>query len=121
MINGQTKNKLTSHSCTNVFLIAFRSIPSKDSASGAPLYPVSDQEATYPTASLGSAPQQYTQMQSDPATCFLLISDATQHTTHVLVLQCQTATVINFCEPCIATHPSPHQMLIFCGFRSVPG
>ena len=59
-----------------------------------PLYPESDHEATDPKASLRA--------------------------THVPVLQCPTATVINSFEPCIPTHQFVHQMLIFCGFCSLP-
>ena len=87
----------------------------------APLYLESDHEATDPKTSLRSAAQQNTQTQSDPAKLFLLISSAVQQcATHVPVLQCLTAIVINSSEPCIPTHQFVHQMLIFCGFCSLP-
>ena len=116
----QTEKKPSSHSITDVFLTAFHSIPSSDSASEAPLYPESDHETTDPKTSLCSAAQQNTQTQSDPAKIFLLISSAVQRATHVPVLQCLTAIVIISLEPCIPTHQFVHQMLIFCGFRSLP-
>ena len=43
-----------------------------------------------------------------------------QRTTHVSVLQCLTAIVINSLEPCIPTQRLIHQMLIFSSFRSLP-
>ena len=122
-IKWQTEKKLSSHSITDVFLTAFHTIPSSDSASEAPLYPESDHEATYPKTSLRSAAHQNTQntqTQSDPAKLFLLISSAVQRATHVPVLQCLTAIVINSLQPCIPTQQFVHQMLIFCGFRSLP-
>ena len=76
-------------------LPAFHSIPSSDSASEARLYPGSDDEATDPKTCLGSAAQENTQTQSDPARLFLLISSAIHRATHVPVLQCLTAIVIN--------------------------
>ena len=76
-------------------LPAFHSIPSLDSASEARLYPGSDDEATDPKTCLGSAAQENTQTQSDPARFFLLISSAIHRATHVPVLQCLTAIVIN--------------------------
>ena len=94
-IKWQTDKKPSSHSITDVFLTAFHSIPSLDSASEAPLYPESDHEATDPKTSLRSAAQENTQAQSDPARFFLLISTAIQRATHLPVLQCQTAIVIN--------------------------
>ena len=102
-IKWQTETKPSSHSITDVFLTAFHSIPSPDSASEAPLYPESDHEATDPKTSLRSAAQQNTQTQSDPARLFLLISSAVPRATHVAVLQCLTAIVINSLQPCIPT------------------
>ena len=119
-IKWQTEKKPSSHSITDVFLTAFHSIPSSDGASEAPLYPESDHEATDPKTSLRSAAQQNTQTQIDPAELFRLISSAVQHAIHVPVLQCLTAIVTNSLEPCIPTHQFVHQMLIFCGFRSLP-
>ena len=66
-IKWQTEKKPSSNSITDVFLTAFHSIPTSDSASEAALYPESDHEATDPKTSLRSAAQQNTQMQSDPA------------------------------------------------------
>ena len=63
--------------------------------------------------------QQNTQTQSDPAKLFLLISSAVQRATHVPVLQCLTVIVMNSLQPCIPTQQFVHQMLIFCGFRSL--
>uniref|UniRef100_A0A7S4GGQ3 Uncharacterized protein n=1 Tax=Eutreptiella gymnastica TaxID=73025 RepID=A0A7S4GGQ3_9EUGL len=60
-IKWQTEKKASSHSITDVFLTAFHSIPSSDSASEAPLYPDSDHEATGPKTSLRSAAQVNTQ------------------------------------------------------------
>ena len=94
-IKWQTYKKPSSHSITNVFLTAFHSIPSSDIASKAPLYPESDHEATDPKMSLCSAAQENTQTQSDPARFFLLISSAIQRATHLPVLHCLTAIVIN--------------------------
>ena len=118
-IKWQIEKKPGSHSIPNVFLTAFHSTPSSDSASEAPLYPESDHEATDPKMSLRPAAQQNTQTQSDPAKLFLLISSAVPCATHVPVLQCLTAIVINSLEPCIPTHRFVHQMLIFCGFRGL--
>ena len=50
---------------------------------------------------------------------FLLISSAAQRATHVPVLLCPIAIVINSLQPCIPTQQFVHQMLIFCGFRSL--
>ena len=119
-IKWQTEKKPSSHSITDVFVTAFRSIPSSDSASEAPLYPESDHEATDPKTSLLSAAQQNTQTQSDPARLFLLIFSIVQRATHMAVLQCRTVIVINSLQPCIPTQHFVHQMLIFCGFRSLP-
>ena len=63
--------------------------------SEAPLYLESDHEATDPKTSLCSAAQQNTQTQSDPAWLFLLISSEVPRATHVAVLQCLIAIVIN--------------------------
>ena len=120
IVKWQTEKKPSSHSITDVFFTAFHSIPSLDSASEASLYPGSDHEATDPKTSLRSAAQQNTQTQSDPAKLFLLISSAVQRAIHVPVLQCLTAIVTNSLEPCIPTRQFVHQMLIFCGFRSLP-
>ena len=103
-IKWQTEKKPSSHSITDVFLTAFHSIPSSDTASEAPLYPESDHEATDPKTPLRSAAQQNTRTPSDPAKLFLLISSAVQRATDVPVLQCLTAIVINSLEPCIPTH-----------------
>ena len=78
-IKWQTEKEPRSHSITDVFLTAFHSIPSSDSASEALLYPESDHEATDPKKSLRSAAQQ-----SDPARSFLLISSAVQRNGHVV-------------------------------------
>ena len=51
----QTNKKPRSDSITGVFLTAFHSIPSSDSASEAPLYPESDHEATDLKTSLRSS------------------------------------------------------------------
>ena len=62
-VKWQTDKKANFHSIADVFLIeaaawaAFRSIPSSDSASEAPLYPNSDHEATRSKTSLRSAAQ----------------------------------------------------------------
>ena len=70
----RTEKKASSHFITDVFLTAFHSIPSSDSASEAPLYLESEHEATDKKTSLRSAAQQNTQTQGDPAKLFLLIS-----------------------------------------------
>ena len=94
-IKWQTEKKASSHSITDVFLTALHSIPSSDSASEAPLYLESEHEATDPKTSLRSAAQQNTQTQGDPAKLFLLVSSEVPRATHVAVLQCLTAIVIN--------------------------
>ena len=107
-----------------MFLTAFHSIPSSDSASEAPLYPESDREATHPKTSLRSAAQQNTQTQSDLAKLFLLISSAVQRAIDVPVLQCLTAIVTNSLEPYIPTHRIPasnaHFLRLSQSAQSVP-
>ena len=51
-IKWHTENKPHSHYITDVFLSAFHSIPSSDSALEALLYPESDHQATEPKTSL---------------------------------------------------------------------
>ena len=94
-IKWHIEKKASSHSIADVFLTAFHSIPNSDSASQAPLYWESKHEATDPKTSLRSAAQQNTQTQGDPTKLFLLISSEVPHATHVAVLQCLTAIVIN--------------------------
>ena len=53
-IKWQTEKKPNFYSIKDVFLTAFHSIPSSDSASEAPLHPESDHEATDPKTSLRS-------------------------------------------------------------------
>ena len=119
-IKWQTEKKPSSHSITDVFLTAFHSIPSSDSASEAPLYLESDHEATDPKTSLRSAAQQNTQTQSDPARLFLLISSEVPRATHVAVLQCLTAIVINSLQPCIPTQQFVHFLRLSQSAQSVP-
>ena len=115
-IKWQTERKASSHSITDVFPTALHSIPSSDSASEAPLYLESEHEGTDPKKSLRSAAQHNTQTQGDPAKLFLLVSSEVPRTTHVAVLQCLTAIVINSLHSA-----SQHKMFcIFCGFRSLP-
>ena len=118
-IKWQTDKKPSSHSITDVFLAAFHSIPSSDSASEAPLYLESDHEATDPKTSLRSAAQQNTQTQSDAARLFLLISSEVPRATHVAVLQCLTATVINSLQPCIPTQQFVHFLRLSQSAQSV--
>ena len=101
-------------------LTAFHSIPSSDSASEAPLHLESDHEATDPKTSLRSAAQQNTQTQSDPARLFLLISSEVPRATHVPVLQCLTAIVINSLQPCIPTQQLVHFLRLSQSAQSVP-
>ena len=116
-IKWQTDKKPISHSITDVFLTAFHSIPSSDSASEAPLHPESDHEATDPKTSLHLAAQENTQTQSDPARFFLLISSAIQRATQVPVLQCPSAFAVcpvspKFQIPCsdfVQRHHSVHK------------
>ena len=119
-IKWHTEKKPSSNSITDVFLTAFHSIPSSDSASEAPLYPESDHEATDPKTSLRSAAQWNTQTQSDPARLFLLISSAVPHATHVAVLQCLTAIVINSLQPCIPAQQFVHFLRLSQSAQSVP-
>ena len=105
-----------SHSIRVVFLTALHSIPSSDSASEAPLYLESEHEATDPKMSLHSAAQHNTQTQGDPAKLFLLVSSEVPRTTHVAVLQCLTAIVINSLQPCIPAQNFVH----FLSAQSVP-
>ena len=110
----------SSHSITDVFLTAFHSIPSLDSASEAPLYLESEHEATDPKTSLRSAAQQNTQTQGDPAKLFLLISSEVPRATHVAVLQCLTAIVINSLQPCIPAQNFVHFLRLSQSAQSVP-
>ena len=107
-IKGLTETKPSSHSITDVFLTAFHSIPSLDSASEAPLYLESNHEATDPKTSLRSAAQQNTPTQSDLARLFLLISFEVPSPTHVAVLQGLTAIVINSLQPSIPAQNFVH-------------
>ena len=97
-----------SHSSTNVFVTAFHSIPSSDSASEAPLCLESDHQGTDPKMSLRSAARQNTQTESDRAMLFLLISSEVPRATHVAPLQCLTSIVINSLRPCIPTQQFVH-------------
>ena len=98
-IKWRTEKKASSHSITDVFLTALHSIPSSDSASEAPLYLESEHEATDPKTSLCSAAPHNIQTQGDPAKLFLLVSSQVPRATHVAVLQCLTAIVINSLQP----------------------
>ena len=88
-IKWQTDKKPSSHSITDVFLTAFHSIPSSDSA-----YPESDHEATDPKISLRTAAQENTQTQSDPPRFCLLIFSAIQRATHVPVMRTSMPTLL---------------------------
>ena len=113
-IKWQTEKKASSHSITDVFLTALHSILSSDSASEAPLYLESEHEATDPKTSLRSAVQHNTQTQGDPAKLFLLVSS------HVAVLQCLTAIVINSLQPCIPAQNFVHFLRLSQCAPSVP-
>ena len=119
-IKWQTEKKPDSHSTTNVFLPAFHSIPSSDSASKAPLYLQSDHEASDPKKSLRSAAQHNTHTQSDPGRLFLLISSEVSRATDVAVLQCLTAIVFNSLQPCIPTQQVVHFLRLSQYAQSVP-
>ena len=106
--SGRQKKKASSHSITNMFLNAVHSIPSSDSASEAPLYLESEDEATGPKTSLRAAAQQNTQTQGDPAKLFLLVSSEVPRATHVAVLQCLTAIALNSLQPCIPAQTFVH-------------
>ena len=92
-IKWQTEKKASSHSITDVFLTAFHSIPSSNSASEAPLY---------------------------PAKLFLLISSEVPRATHVAVLQCLTAIIINSLQPCIPAQNFVHFLRLSQSAQSVP-
>ena len=102
-IKWQIEKKRSSHCITNVFLTAFHSIPSSDSASEAPSYLESDPDASDPKTSLHSAAQPNTQMPSDPAKLFQLISSQVPHAIHVSELHCVTALLIESLQPCMPT------------------
>ena len=119
-IKWQTEKKAGSHCITDVFLTDFHSIPSSDSASEAPLYLESEDEATDPKTSLLSAAQQNTQTQSDPAKLFLLISSEVPRANHLAVLQCLTAIVINSSQPCIPAQNFVHFLRVSQSAQSVP-
>ena len=119
-IKWQTEKKASSHSITDVFLTAFHSIPRSDSTSEAPLYLESEHEATDPKMSLRSASQQNSQTRSDPARLFLLISSEVPRATHVTVLQCLTAIVINSLQPCIPAQNFVHVLRLSQSAQSVP-
>ena len=117
-IKWQTEKK--AHSITDVFLTALHSIPSSDSASEAPLYLESEHEATHPKTSLRSAAQHNTQTQGDPAKLFLLVSSKVPRATHLAVLQCLTAIVINSLQPCIPAQNFVHFLRLSQSAQSVP-
>ena len=118
-IKWQTEKKASSHSMTYVFLTAFHSIPSSDSASVA-LYLESEHSATDPKVSLRSAAQQNTQTQGDPAKLFLFISSEVPRATHEAVLQCLTAIIINSLQPCISAQNFVHFLRLSQSAQSVP-
>ena len=68
-IKWQTEKKPSCHSTTDVFLTAFHSIPSSDSASEAPLYLESDHEATDPKTKLLTQKRPYAQLLSRIPRC----------------------------------------------------
>ena len=119
-IKWQTEKKASSHSITDVFLTALHSIPSSDSASEALLYLESEYEATDPKTSLRSAAQHNTQTQGDPTKLFLLVSSELPCVTHVAVLQCLTAIVINSLQPCIPAQNFVHFLRLSQSAQSVP-
>ena len=102
----QSQKKASSHSITD--MSAFHSIPSSDSASEAPLYRESEHEATNPKTSLRSAAKQNAQKQGGSAKLFLLILSEIPRATHVAVLQCLTAILINSLQPCIPAQKFVH-------------
>ena len=120
MIKWQTEKKASSHSITHVFLTAFHSIPSSDSTSEAPLYLEYEHEAIDPKMSLRLAAQQNTQTEGDPAKLFLRISSEIPRATHVAVLQCLTAIVINSLQPCIPTQIFVHVRWLSQSTQLVP-
>ena len=95
-------------------------IPSSDSASEAPLYLESEHEATHPKTCLRSAAKHNTQTHCDPAKLFLLISSEVPRATHVAVLQCLTAIVINSLQPCILAQIFVHFLRVSQSAQSVP-
>ena len=95
----QTEKKASSHSITGVFSTAFQNTPSSDSASGAPLYLRSEHEANDRKTSLRPIAQQNAQTQGDRPKLFLLVSSEVPRATHVAVLQCLKAIVINSLQP----------------------
>ena len=101
------------------FLTAFHSIATSDGASEALLYLESEHEATDPKTSLRLAAQQNTQTRGDPAKLFLLISSEVPRATHVAVLQCLTAIVINSLQPCIPTQNFVHFLRVSQSAQSV--
>ena len=119
-IKWQKEKKPSSHSITDVFVTALHSIQSSDSASEAPLYLESEHEATDPKTSLRSAAQHNTQTQGDPAKLFLLVSSEVPPATHVAVLQCLTAIVINSLQPCIPAQNFVHFLRLSQSAQSVP-
>ena len=119
-VKWQTEKKASSHSNTDVFLTALHSIPDSDSASEAPLYLESEHEATVPKTSLRSATQQNTQTQGDPAKLFLLVSSEVPRVTHVAVLQCLPAIVINCLQLCIPAQHFQHVVRLSQSAQSVP-
>ena len=119
-IKWQTEKKASSHSIADVFLTAFHSIPSSDSASEAPLYLESEHEATNPKTSLRSAAQQNTQTQGDLAKLFLLISFEVPRAIHVAVLHCLTAIVINSLQPCNPAQNFVHFLRLSQSAQLVP-
>ena len=115
-----TENQPSSHSITYVFLTAFHSIPSSDSASQAPLYLESDHEATDPKTSLRSDGPQNTHTQSTPARLVVLISSEIPRATHVAVLHCLTAIVINSLQPCMPAQQFGHFLRLSQSAKLVP-
>ena len=118
-IKWQTEKKASSHSITDVFLTAFRSIPSSDSASEAPLYLESEHEATDPKtkrpyAQLPSRIPRRRVIQPSFFCSFLLKY-------HVpAVLQCLTAIIINSLQPCIPAQNFVHFLRLSQSAQSVP-
>ena len=58
--------------------------------------------------------------QGDPAKLFLLISSEVPRATHVAVLQCLTAIVINSLQPCIPAQNFTHFLRVSQSAKSVP-
>ena len=119
-IKWQTEKKASSHSTTDVFVTAFHSIPSSDSASKAPLYLESEPDASDTKTFLRPATQHNTQTQGDPGKLFLIISSKVPRATHVALLQCLTARIINSLQPCIPSRNLVHFLRLSQSAQSVP-